>query len=411
MTTLTSKGPAVSVDQRLHREVIEFISCIESTPSEKFARQEVFRRIQDTILGSSYEFGGGIQVGLYGSVPLGIELPTADLDISITAPRMKRTPQQALKRAAVLLKKAGVVSEFQGRYHARVPLLCAKTTPSLGGIGVDITINNATGFSGIEEIRKYLSKMPALRPLVLVLKSFLHQRGLSDPAMGGLGSYALTCMCISFLQLNPGQRPPECIEKPMEKESLGILLTDFMMYYGVDFPYDQSYISASQGKLLPKSSASDWIKRSQELKISIECLVVPKNDIGRPTSKMNVIKSEFKSAVATLLQGSFTHIDILRSIVCIGPVTCEAREDLQRAVIALQTEQQQPLNHSHRYFHHNQPTPEKRANNQLARHENHRNSNRRRMQHPLPAKPSFSPYPSRPIHLGLGEGLPRRGGG
>ncbi|KAL0069424.1 hypothetical protein AAF712_003449 [Marasmius tenuissimus] len=176
-------------------------------------------------------------------------------------------------------------------------------------------------------------------------------------------------------------------------------------------PYDQSYISASQGKLLPKSSASDWIKRSQELKISIECLVVPKNDIGRPTSKMNVIKSEFKSAVATLLQGSFTHIDILRSIVCIGPVTCEAREDLQRAVKALQTEQQQPLNHSHRYFHHNQPTPEKRANNQLARHENHRNSNRRRMQHPLPAKPSFSPYPSRPIHLGLGEGLPRRGGG
>jgi non-canonical poly(A) RNA polymerase PAPD5/7 len=43
--------------------------------------------------------------------------------------------------------------------------------------------------------------MPALRPLVLVLKSFLKQRKLNSAATSGLSSYAVTCMVISFLQV------------------------------------------------------------------------------------------------------------------------------------------------------------------------------------------------------------------
>lgn len=43
--------------------------------------------------------------------------------------------------------------------------------------------------------------MPALRPLVLVLKSFLKQRKLGSAASGGLSSYGIICAIISFLQV------------------------------------------------------------------------------------------------------------------------------------------------------------------------------------------------------------------
>ena len=43
--------------------------------------------------------------------------------------------------------------------------------------------------------------MPSLRPLVLLLKYFLHQRGLNEVFSGGIGSYALILMTAHFLQV------------------------------------------------------------------------------------------------------------------------------------------------------------------------------------------------------------------
>lgn len=80
----------------------------------------------------------------------------------------------------------------------------------------------------------------------------------------------------SHAQLNPSKRPPEFINKPIETESLGSLLTDFFFYYGLEFPYATSYISITEGKLLPKASVS-WIKSpgGNQERISIQCLVEP----------------------------------------------------------------------------------------------------------------------------------------
>ena len=69
-----------------------------------------------------------------------------------------------------------------------------------GSLNVDIGINNIDGLKGVEVINTCLAKMPALRPLILVVKGFLSQRGLNDASKAGLGSYAVILMCISFLQ-------------------------------------------------------------------------------------------------------------------------------------------------------------------------------------------------------------------
>lgn len=102
--------------------------------------------------------------------------------------------------------------------HARVPVANFQTGPTygehiqllrvamsfisvIGSLNFDIGINNTDGFEAVDTINFYLAKMPALRPLVMVLKGFLRQRNLNSAASSGLSSYALICMAISFLQV------------------------------------------------------------------------------------------------------------------------------------------------------------------------------------------------------------------
>ncbi len=51
-------------------------------------------------------------------------------------------------------------------------------------------------------IKEYLNEYPCLRYLAMVLKQFLLQRDLNEVWTGGIGSYSLILMIVSFLQVN-----------------------------------------------------------------------------------------------------------------------------------------------------------------------------------------------------------------
>lgn len=68
--------------------------------------------------------------------------------------------------------------------------------------------------------------------------------------------------------------PSDRVLKAVEHESLGNLLMDFFDYYGNDFPYESSYISVTQGELLPKESKG-WTNTAHLDHLAIECLVNP----------------------------------------------------------------------------------------------------------------------------------------
>src|SRR5207248_1355738 len=52
-------------------------------------------------------------------------------------------------------------------------------------------------------VKAAIQQMPGLRPLMLFLKYFLYCRSLHDTYTGGIGSFLLQIMAISFLQLHP----------------------------------------------------------------------------------------------------------------------------------------------------------------------------------------------------------------
>lgn len=71
----------------------------------------------------------------------------------------------------------------------------------LGRFAVDISLNQLNGIMAGRVVNKLLVELPALRSLVMVIKSFLGQRSLNEVYSGGLGSYAIVCMAVSFLQV------------------------------------------------------------------------------------------------------------------------------------------------------------------------------------------------------------------
>ena len=142
-------------------------------------------------------------------------------------------------------------------------------------------------------LRDYFDKMPALRYLVLCVKSLLSRHNLNTASSSGLSSYGVILLAISFLQLNPLKRPAAYLEQPMQNESLGVLLTDFLDYYGNLFDYAGSVVSVSQGKVLSKAEKGwDGLKNRQSL--CVECMLNPGTTCIRRGTKVWWLKLHFQ---------------------------------------------------------------------------------------------------------------------
>lgn len=327
-------------EQRLHDEIVAFIQYVQPTSEETSAREKVVKRLTDLI---QRRFAD-CEVKIFGSVAQGLSLPGGDVDITIRTTQVygdyHRT--KCLFQLSRILRDSSFSDKPFVVANAKVPILTFETRPPLGQMKFDININADDGCSMIPLIKTYLDTMPALRPLLLLVKAFLARRGLNSAAASGLGSYASTLLIISFLQLRPGDRPKEAYNSPMESESLGLLMMDFMEYYADKFPYETSYISVVHGQLLPKASKG-WLREKQPDALSIESIVDTGKDVGRACGKIGQIRTAFREASATLKAYplSVETGSILGSIVGISDLTIEYRKrtsaliqsgDLDRAI-------------------------------------------------------------------------------
>ena len=124
--------------------------------------------------------------------------------------------QSTLMRLATVLRNAGLAERRRVQViAARVPIVKFNSVHgkqnvtydqsnqffNAAGIAIDISLNQTTGLTAIAVIKKHLEYFPALRPLILIVKSYLNQRGMNEVYKGGLGSYSIICIVISFLQV------------------------------------------------------------------------------------------------------------------------------------------------------------------------------------------------------------------
>lgn len=112
---------------------------------------------------------------------------------------------------------------------------------------------------------------------------------------GGISSYSLILMCISFLQLHPRH-------KNYANTNLGVLLMEFLELYGRKFNYMKAGISIKNGgRYLPKEELQrEMVDGHRPSLLCIEDPLTPGNDIGRSSYGALQVKHAFEYAYIIL---------------------------------------------------------------------------------------------------------------
>ncbi len=238
-----SRLPALA---QLHEEILDFVEFIKPTPEEEAKRSGVVRRIQDVMKG----LWPKAQLLPFGSYVTELYLPFSDIDlILVPSEDMEHVTEESLEResrrqAAILhfskmgmkkkpaesevaravfedlsnaLMMSDMISDVEIVASARVPIV--KFTDNETGYRVDICFNNTSGQEAVTFMRNTMDAMPALRPLTLLLKYFMHVRGLNETYTGGIGSFMLQLMIIAMLQRHECRYKlqPHNMVKPLPK--------------------------------------------------------------------------------------------------------------------------------------------------------------------------------------------------
>lgn len=85
-------------------------------------------------------------------------------------------------------------------------ILVIKGTSVQGGFNIDISINQHSGLKAAPLVKNLIHAISekASRCLIMIVKALLAERGLHEVYSGGLGSYSVICLVISFLQVRKG---------------------------------------------------------------------------------------------------------------------------------------------------------------------------------------------------------------
>jgi len=181
------------------------------------------------------------QVHLYGSHVTGLAIPSSDLDFVICLPAVHKnapaiTPgalegrnainESSQKLLARRLKAEAWIDPRSIKIIERtvVPVIKVSTKDTRANmLHLDISFDGPIhhGLEAIDLVNETLQELSMTRPLVLLLKQFLLDRGLLTAYTGGLSSYCLFLMVTRYLQ-----------EQPSSWGDCGSLLMGFLDFYG-----------------------------------------------------------------------------------------------------------------------------------------------------------------------------------
>ncbi|KAJ7878996.1 hypothetical protein B0H14DRAFT_3858592 [Mycena olivaceomarginata] len=301
-----------------HREVESFVNWISPTPQEDEIRGLVVQIISRAVTGAFPD----ASVFPFGSYATKLYLPLGDIDLVICSQSMAyANTSSVLHSLAGLIKRSGITNKVTIIAKAKVPIIKFVTNHEYGRFNVDLSINQNNGIVAGTIINGFLSQFGgegnclALRALVLLTKLFLSQRGMNEVYTGGLGSYAIVCLVISFLQMHPkvrmGHIDPD--------RNLGVLVVDFFELYGRKFNYEEVGISLRDGgSYFGKRQrgwgwGEQWGGARKGGLLSIEDPGDPTNDISSGSYNFQNVKRNLAGAHEILMATIYLRAGILEA--------------------------------------------------------------------------------------------------
>ncbi|GMF52263.1 unnamed protein product [Phytophthora fragariaefolia] len=274
-----------NVYEGLHDEIMDFVSFISPTEQELRARAELIEEMRHVVKGLWPE----ATVETFGSHYTQMFLPQSDIDMVLFGVPEGKAP---LFKLAQCLEEKELVSYLEVIDKARIPIV--KMVHKASDIHVDVSFNVAGGLATGDLVKHYMRVYPSFRPLTLVLKYFMAQRGPNETYTGGVGSFLLQMMVISFLQHHGRVLGAEHDDPKFN--NLGRLLMGFFTLYGRDFNYTELAISVRNGGSYFFKEDRRWYDDNRPFLISMENPNEPSLDIGKNSYEMRTVKRSFDYA-------------------------------------------------------------------------------------------------------------------
>jgi len=306
----------------LHLEIQDFYNYISPLPQEECMRNDVVQRITNLIT----TIWPAAKVEVFGSFRTNLYLPTSDIDLAVFG-KWESLPLYTLEKA-LISKDLAEAATIKVLDKATVPII--KLTDKKSKIRVDISFNTETSVKSAEMVKAYIKEFKILPYLFLTLKHFLFQRDLNEVFTGGISSYCLMLLTVSFLQLHPR------VDVRKEKDvNLGVLLMEFFELYGRNFNYQKIGVKIKNGGCYVSKDevAKELTNGEYPALLCIEDPVTLACDIGRSSYGILRVKEAFEYAFnvvdkALRNKSYFTinpHSTYLSRIICIPPELCSYR--------------------------------------------------------------------------------------
>ncbi|OBZ65685.1 Poly(A) RNA polymerase cid14 [Grifola frondosa] len=291
-----------NVSEMLHREVEAFVEYVSPTPVEDEVRSLIVALVSRAV---TREYPDA-QVLPFGSYETKLYLPIGDIDLVIYSQSMAYSDKvSVLHSLANTIKRAGITDRVTIIAKAKVPIVKFVTTH--GRFSVDISINQGNGVTAGKMIKLFLAELPALRSLVLIIKSFLSQRSMNEVFTGGLGSYSIVCLAISFLQMHPKIRRGEIDPS----KNLGVLVMEFFELYGCHFNYHEVGISLRDGGTYFNKRKRGWMDYGQPKLLSIEDPGDMTNDISRGSYGIAKVRMTLAGAYGIMTAAAYLQAGVI----------------------------------------------------------------------------------------------------
>lgn len=217
----------------LHEEIANCYDYMKPRPSEVRMRADVITRVSHIITNRWPH----ATVNVFGSVCNHLFLPTSDIDLVVLG-QWSKLPLFSLEED-FLTADIAVEGSILVIDKTTIPII--RFIDKVTEVKVDISFNKDSGIESARMIKSFIEEFPVLPKLVLIVKQFLVQRNLNEIYHGGINSYSVILLIVSFLQLHARSKAAEA------NANLGVLLIEFFELYGRHFNYMKTGITVLDG--------------------------------------------------------------------------------------------------------------------------------------------------------------------
>jgi len=274
-TRETRESPAERIPRNcpsrpfLEKALQNIITHNMTTEQTKKSREKLLTFIHN---GVERIFGPNLELKVFGSVGMGIDMQTSDLDIVLLLGKEGTLRGDASRARAVLsLVHRWLRMECRTEYisGARVPIIKCHHW----GVDCDIAYGITGGYKAAGRIKGLCEMFPQLSNVIRIVKLWVKTLPLPKSDNRGLSSYGWILLVSFFF----------AFDRPSEDKGICDLFLEMLIYYTEDFDRGHYGISLINGHPIPKHKLRCYRpsqKMTKPMALCIEDPLDPLNDVA-----------------------------------------------------------------------------------------------------------------------------------